>query len=469
MNTEKLKQVLDYCDVYEFIAAGTDSMKSLDEEMREAVNSSALQRRRKWISESPAYLTIKDDRIDYEVEELRKDIDEFRKLVIPWQNDAIHKMKIENLRLKNEVEKVNSEKQGYIEKIERQEQYITNLKTKIDDMKADALRAEMGRKVLVASSIKVGPRKSNMDDTFLVEPYELLDVDKCVAKYGGELDSFYEEIETDKKDKNGFEPGHELSERNYFLRLMKTVGTARFFQKRIKDNAEVKETEAKVGKLFPGHYDKQSERQKERDRILRNRFISLNKIIECGNLTNQEKLMMYAMNSPYHNTNIERLLNYAGNFCMNAEYLITILEDPDTCGTYENTIAFLDQFASPSEFKMKLDFARELIEGKWYIMGEYNGRETKFQLVPIDEFNELRKAAGLPISEFCYKDDKEKDKDRKNDTVKSDIGDSIDAAGPKKPDFVENMTSGVGTVDLPDDGLKMPEIDETLPVEGKKE
>ena len=63
MNAEKLRQVLDYCDVYEFIAAGTDSMKSLDEEMRGAVNSSALQRRRKWITESPAYLTIKDDRI----------------------------------------------------------------------------------------------------------------------------------------------------------------------------------------------------------------------------------------------------------------------------------------------------------------------------------------------------------------------------------------------------------------------
>ncbi len=29
---------------------------------------------------------------------------------------------------------------------------------KIDEMKASALRAEMGRKVLVSSSIKVGPR-----------------------------------------------------------------------------------------------------------------------------------------------------------------------------------------------------------------------------------------------------------------------------------------------------------------------
>ena len=128
--------------------------------------------------------------------------------------------------------------------------------------------------------------------------------------------------------------------------------------------------------------------------------------MKLDRITNQEKLMMYAMVSPYHGTNIERLLNYAGQYCINADYLIALLEDPDICTTYENTIDFLNQFASPSEFKMKYDFAQELIEGKWYITAEYNGRQTKFQLVPIDEFNELRQAAGLPVSEFGYKGNK---------------------------------------------------------------
>lgn len=62
--------------------------------------------------------------------------------------------------------------------------------------------------------------------------------------------------------------------------------------------------------------------------------------------------------------------------------------------TYENTVAFLSQFADASEYRMKLDLARELIEGKWYITADYNGRTTKFQLVPIEEFNELRKNSG---------------------------------------------------------------------------
>lgn len=59
--------------------------------------------------------------------------------------------------------------------------------------------------------------------------------------------------------------------------------------------------------------------------ILHNRFMSLNKIMESGRLTNQEKLMMYAMNSEYHNTHIERLLTYAGAYCINADFLIYIL------------------------------------------------------------------------------------------------------------------------------------------------
>lgn len=138
---------------------------------------------------------------------------------------------------------------------------------------------------------------------------------------------------------------------------------------------------------------------------MHNRFISLNKIMESGKLTNQEKLMMYAMNSEYHNTHIERLLNYAGAHCINADYLIYILEDPDVCTTYENTVAFLEQFADASEFRMKLNLARELIEGKWYITADYNGRKTKFQLVPIEEINELREKVGLPASEFSYDGD----------------------------------------------------------------
>lgn len=457
MNVDKLKQAMDYSDVFKIIANGTCNMEELDAELKDkAANSSALQRRRKWLSDTPAYLTIEDGQISFDVGGLAQDLSELRKLVIPerFDSDGVEEMEAEIEMLKRQIDDLTTELQEYSQKITQQEGYISKLKLELSIKTGSSLKTELERKVLVASSISVGPKVHTTDECFLVDPDELLDVDACVARYGGELDSFYNEIPTDGGNA-GFEPGHELTERNHALRTMKTVGTRRFFEKRIKDNAVAKATELRVGQLFPAHDDGKSERQKERDKILRSRFITLNNIIKSDRLTNQEKLMMYAMNSEYHNTNVERLLTYAGAHCINANYLIYILEDPDICTTYENTVAFLSQFADASEYRMKLNLARELIEGKWYITADYNGHMTKFQLVPIEEFNELRKAAGLPVSKFSYKEEKDDDlfPDDKHD------GEEV----PQKPDFVESIGTGsYADVDIPDDGFEIPPMDEKI-------
>ena len=456
MNVEKLKQAMDYSDVFNIIAAGTCDMEDLDSEMKErAANTSALQRRRKWLTEKPAYLTVEDGQVIFDFVALAKDLDEFRSQVLPenYGSDTVQELEGEIEMFKRQVADLTSELQEYSQKVSQQEDYISKLKADLSKKTGGSLKSELERKVLVASSISVGPKVHVSDECFLVDPDDLLDVDKCVARYGGELDSLYSEIPTDETD-TGFEPGHDLTERNHALRTMKTVGTKRFFEKRIKDNATVKATESKVGQLFPGHGDKKSERQKARDKILHNRFVSLNNIIKSDRLTNQEKLMMYAMNSEYHNTHVERLLTYAGAHCINADFLIYILEDPDVCTTYENTVAFLSQFADASEYRMKLNLARELIEGKWYITAEYNGRVQKFQLVPLDEFNELRKAAGLPVSQFSYKE--EVDDDPFPD-------DKEEEETPAKPDFVESISPGnYADVDIPDDGFEMPAMDEEI-------
>ena len=370
MDIRLLETIQNYPEVYEYLTSDKDvTMDQLKDYLanEKGIKTGSLARRLKLIEDGAPFISLDGDRIIYDREAASQFVDELAKLL--------------------GVE---------------QRQTIRELQEKLRENAANEARTELERKVLVASSIKVGPKVHVSDDTFLVDPEDLLDVDKCVARYGGELDSFYEELPTDEAD-TGFEPGHELTERNHALRVMKTVGTSRFLKKRIKDNEKVKETETRIGQLFPGHGDKKSERQRERDKILHNRFISLNNIIKSGGLTNQEKLMMYAMNSEYHNTHVERLLTYAGAHCINADFLIYILEDPDVCTTYENTVAFLSQFADASEFRMKLNLARELIEGKWYITADYNGRKTKFQLVPIDEINELREKVGLPVSEFSYK------------------------------------------------------------------
>ena len=88
----------------------------------------------------------------------------------------------------------------------------------------------------MASTIEVGPEEKMSDGLFLVDPEFYLDVDACVAKYGGDLDSFYEELESDDSEKKVFDPGRELTERNYALRTMNTVGPTIILTTRIRYN-----------------------------------------------------------------------------------------------------------------------------------------------------------------------------------------------------------------------------------------
>ena len=78
----------------------------------------------------------------------------------------------------------------------------------------------------------------------------------------------------------------------------------------------------------------------------------------------------------------------------------------------------LRQFVKASQVRLKLDFAKELIDGEWYIAADYNGQKTKFQLVPLEEFNELRKAMDLPESLFGYEKNPTKTSNSKAETVK---------------------------------------------------
>ena len=356
----------------------------------------------------------------------------------------------EVLRLEAMLSEAKSLEGSLRQKVVEQEKVIHKLQKQIEENKSEILKLQVDQKVIVESSIKVGPLEHPEDDLFFSDSHALIDVDKCVARFGGELDSFYREIPTDTpkeapltEEKMG-EVGHELNEDNYFNYIIKPFRKLAFWEKRKSDMEKVKEFEKETGvQLFPGHYDKLDEVQRKRREVLKNRYLSLNDIIQNMHLTNQQKLMMYAMNGEYHNTYIERLINFAGHHCLNAEFVIYMLENPDVCTTYENTVDFLNEYANPSEARMKLDLARELIEGKWYVMGKYKGRETKFQLVPIDEINELRQKVGLPISKFTY--DKKAPEEPKIPKEEEPM---------HTPEFVEHATEGGSNVIFEDDGFE---------------
>ncbi len=462
---EKLKIAVQYSDIYEFILNGADTVKELRRCIREDGNKGAqISRRYKYLSKDPVYIRVNGDLVSIDKEELAADIEDVLKCVCDVDVGKLRS------RIK-ELEDIVTEQEGLIE-----------------ELRLQGVKADMEQKVLVPKSIKVGPQREPSEDIFLDDPQMLLDVEKMVSIYGGELNSFYEEIPTDPeralpegfdqryefkwRDKYipMFEPGRELTEDNYKSRIMQRIGTKKFFGEKLHDIEEAKKIEERTGKLFPDSLDlrynpedESTKRKRERNRILKNRFEYLNRLIESDEFTNQEKLMLFAANGNFQYTKMEKYLKYAARYCINANFLIYLLQgsNPNVCDNYMNMLNFLDQFRDASEFRMKLDLARELIEGKWYITAEYNHRITKFQLVPIEELNELREKVGLPVSKFHYKevsDQNSRDSEGDPDSADAELEQEMAAAVEGQA-----LAASQDNIDLPDDGFDFDYYDDDLP------
>ena len=463
MAHESIKRVLQYPEIYRYLRSGVTSLDELLKLIRKGGSTGGqVKRRKEFINEAHPYISVDDDEITYMMEDLRGDL----------------KAMIREFCLDEELEQ-NDQQSARIREleaiVEEQDGLIHELRDQVKEMEMDAIKRQMHEKVLVAGSIEVGPKKKTNEDLFLDNPQNLLDAEKLVTIYGGQLDSLYEEIPTDEKQEmteeaykryepgqaeryeQKYEPGKELTLDNYRSRIMKRLGTKSFFRKRLKDVKTVKEFEKEHGKVFPDNTkllynpeDNTTPRKQVRNRILKNRFETLNNVIQSDEFTNQEKLMLFAVNGNFQHRNMEKYLRYAARYCINADFLIYLLQgdNPNVCDNYTNMVGFLQQFIDPSEFRMKLDLARELIEGKWYIVADYDGKPTKFQLVPIDEFNELRQKVGLPISEFKYMDNT--DPETESDCIGTDAGQGTELAASEI-----TRTAEKDSYDLPDDGFEM--------------
>lgn len=241
----------------------------------------------------------------------------------------------------------------------------------------------------------------------------------------------------------------ELTEENYKSRAMKRILTDLFMELKRDYLKKMNSFEKEHGILKKKEKDDKDEKSQidaYLEQIRRNRLKSIQSIVGNKELTNQEKLALYAFYSDYHNTDMEELINFAGDYNVNANLLIDILETPTNEYDCENVKNMLRQFAKPSEYHQMKRFARELLEGKWYITADYRGKETVFQLVPVDEINEIREILGLKPVKTNVKKEQEQTKDsdkKKNETkkqVKSEIqiqrfnmNDGIDVEPPEYP------------------------------------
>ena len=254
--------------------------------------------------------------------------------------------------------KKNTELSKQIADLEKQ---IEELRLENQKIVADSVLANMSKEVNISTVRVFG--KAVEEDIFLHNVSDVLGEVRDVSKAGGIRQSFY--VKDSDKTK-------ELTVQNARSKVAEILFRSKFFEKLFRDScAYEKKVSGKVD-ITASQMDA-------------NRRKSIDLLLSDDKLSNRAKLALYAGWHEYHGTEMEDLLNYAGDHCLDANYVIRLLEKPDVANNYQNVRGFLRQACKASEARMKREAAKELIAGEWFVIAEYNGKPCRFQMFPVEE------------------------------------------------------------------------------------
>ena len=291
----------------------------------------------------------------------------------------------EKKRHKEEFEKYDAERKMALDNLQKQ---LDQLKKRRAKKACASILDEMDKKVVITASIHSVPAEPLATDYFLDDSHWQIDVPYMVSKYGGEKDSLYKVI--DAKEKN-------LEVKPYVSSVFRRLMSCPIFKKRVEDESHmIVEEEGTISEEKARYLER---RKITGEEIYKNRLISINRMLDNPNLSNQMKLAYYAAMTETSGREMHDLLNYAGDNCVDAVEVIRLLENPMEFNNYHNVRGFLRQAVKPSEARIKRETVRELICGEWYVEAEYNGKPCKFQMLPVSELEAFKKA--LMESQFA--------------------------------------------------------------------
>lgn len=446
---DRIAGLQKFYEVYQCIGAETISLKELQERHMRLMKKSTSEGRIRDVKKGEAEMLIESGdtyKIDYGVlrsfvEELCKALGtdayvlfagpapaakgrygaepEYGKIEDVKESPQVKQLKEEKVRLNARIKQLEAEKTADLDKI------------------CDSFLGAMDRKLFIPSTT-VGYGDAFEEDLFFHLPEQMIGKEESVVAAGGDAPSCYKESQ-----------GKELTVRNVWNGIVARLVKSDFFKLRYKDEVDVEAKNTSVKLKEARHITE--------DDIKRNRARAIEDLLNSP-ISNQAKLALYAGMHEYHGTELEDLLNFAGDKGLEAEYVIRLLERPGDYNNFENVRGFLRQACKSSEAKMKRIAAMELIAGEWYVMAMYNGKPCKFQMVPVDELLELRTALAEHVhAKVLFQVDKMlgvyrkaafADDDPEKDIVVKDAGiTSIDAA------YYSNAVKRLHQFELPD-GVK---------------
>ena len=377
---EKLTTLEKYGYIYHMVGMNPITRKELREKIKKDSPKMSETTLKKY-SDAPfdgAYpmFVVKDDKATLDITAFRSFIEELCKYVgtdaavlftgpapapggRKGDNPQIAKVpnKAENPQILIERKK-NTELSKQIADLEKQ---IEELRLENQKIVADSVLANMSKEVNISTVRVFG--KAVEEDIFLHNVSDVLGEVRDVSKVGGIRQSFY--VKDSDKAK-------ELTVQNARSKVAEILFRSKFFEKLFHDSCAY---EKKVsGKVDITTTQMDANRRK-----------SIELLLSDDKLSNRAKLALYAGWHEYHGTEMEDLLNYAGDHCLDANYVIRLLEKPDVANNYQNVRGFLRQACKASEARMKREAAKELIAGEWFVIAEYNGKPCRFQMFPVEE------------------------------------------------------------------------------------
>jgi len=365
-----------YFDVYSSLAQKPKSKNDLllDLTNQGAVKSTAKSHVAKVVSGDLDFISNKNGLFCFEPEPFKELISEIcTGLGLKVSFEDIHKNKSkpedsiasvtvahspEYIKAKQAADSAATTIKELTKEIEKRDAQISALVMELEKNAVVNAAAEIPGKRLVVGTSNFKPDGVFEEDFFTNDETKLLDVSSLISRYGNESPV----IDSDAK---------ELCEENYLKRIAHTL----FGGNLLKNMLQKKELPQNED-LSGCDYEKK-------------RLESVNQILEAENLPNQVKLSLYAQ---WFNgdSEMQKLLDYAGEHCINANYVIRLMEKPKEYQNYKTIRGMMMQAMKASEAHIKKEAALELIAGEWYVEAEYDGQITRFRMVPDSTLEKIK-------------------------------------------------------------------------------
>ena len=181
--------------------------------------------------------------------------------------------------------------------LSQKDKQIATLSAELEKRAIADTVSQMNQKKLVIGTAQFKPDGALEADFFTDAKKKLLDVSGLVSRNGN-------------KDTDVSEGATELNEENYLKRIARTLFNGNLLRL-IADGNNV--------------MGEKSKPDSEKERLE-----SINEILRMENVPNQVKLSLYALWFK-GDSEMENLLNYAGEHCINADYVIRLLKEANIC------------------------------------------------------------------------------------------------------------------------------------------